>query len=79
MLELINIKKYGESTYIFDGINLKVDNMSIVELVGKNGIGKSTLLNIIGGMTKFDGELILNKFSVKENFKRVYCRCLINW
>lgn len=70
MLELINIKKkYGESTYIFDGINLKVDNMSIVELVGKNGIGKSTLLNIIGGMTKFDGELILNKFSVKENFK----------
>ncbi|MCC6081951.1 ABC transporter ATP-binding protein [Bacillus thuringiensis] len=70
MLELINIKKkYGESTYIFDGVNLKVDNMSIVELVGKNGIGKSTLLNIIGGMTKFDGELILNKFSVKENFK----------
>ncbi|EJR50934.1 hypothetical protein IIO_06367 [Bacillus cereus VD115] len=70
MLELINIKKkYGESTYIFDGIDLKVDNMSIVELVGKNGIGKSTLLNIIGGMTKFDGELILNKLSVKANFK----------
>jgi len=71
MLELINIKKkYGESSVIFDEIYLKVDNTSIVELIGKNGIGKSTLLNIIGGVTNFDGEILLNKFSLKNNFKK---------
>ncbi|WP_044894918.1 ATP-binding cassette domain-containing protein [Bacillus alveayuensis] len=71
MLELINIKKrYGESAYIFDGINLKVDKMSIVELLGENGIGKTTLLNIISGMTKFEGEIKLNNISLKENFKK---------
>ncbi|MES9785126.1 ATP-binding cassette domain-containing protein, partial [Bacillus thuringiensis] len=48
---------------------LKVDEMKILELVGKNGIGKSTLLNIIGGMTKFDGEVILKKSSLKNDFK----------
>ena len=70
MLELINIKKrYGESACIFDGIDLKINKMSIVELLGRNGIGKSTLLNIIGGMTKFDGEIMLNKISLKDNFK----------
>ncbi|MEK4382079.1 ABC transporter ATP-binding protein [Aeribacillus sp. FSL K6-2848] len=71
MLELINIKKrYGESAYIFDGINLKIDNMSIVELLGENGIGKSTLLNIIGGMTTFDGNIKLNNISLKDDFQK---------
>ncbi|MFV5171140.1 ATP-binding cassette domain-containing protein [Bacillus cereus] len=71
MLELINVKKkYGESAYIFDGINLKVDNKNIVELLGKNGIGKSTLLNVIAGMTNFDGEIMLNQYSLKDNFKK---------
>ncbi|MDR9794916.1 ABC transporter ATP-binding protein [Aeribacillus pallidus] len=71
MLELINIKKrYGESAYIFDGINLKIDNMSIVELLGENGIGKSTLLNIIGGMTTFDGDIKLNNISLKDDFQK---------
>lgn len=71
MLELINIKKrYGDSPYIFDGINLKIDKKSIVELLGENGIGKSTLLNTIGGMTKFEGDIKLNGISLKDNFKK---------
>ncbi|MGG1480830.1 ABC transporter ATP-binding protein [Bacillus smithii] len=71
MLELINIKKrYGDSAYILDGINLKIDKKSIVELLGENGIGKSTLLNTIGGMTKFEGDIKLNGISLKDNFKK---------
>lgn len=71
MLELMNIrKKYGNSTYILDGINMKVNNKRIVELKGENGIGKSTLLNIIGGMTKFEGDVRLNEMSLQTNFKR---------
>lgn len=76
MLVLINIKKrYGDSDYILDGINFKVDNISIVELLGENGIGKSTLLNIIGGMTKFQGDIRLNEISLKDDFKK-YMECI---
>lgn len=71
MLELLDVKKkYGDSAYIFDGINLKVDHMSIVELKGENGIGKSTLLNIIAGMTKFEGDVKLNEVSIVDHFKK---------
>jgi ABC-2 type transport system ATP-binding protein len=70
MLELSDVKKkYGE-TVVLEGINLKVNNQTVVELLGENGIGKSTLLNIIGGMTKFEGEVWLKGNSLREDYKK---------
>lgn len=71
MLELINIsKKYNDSNYVLEGINFKSINNNIIELKGANGIGKSTLLNIIGGMTNFEGDVTLNGTSLKNNYKK---------
>ncbi len=70
MLELRNITKRYRESAVFEGIDLKINNGSIVELLGENGIGKSTLLNIIGGMTRFEGDIWLNGISIRKNYKR---------
>lgn len=66
MLELININKVFNKntineTTIFDGLNLSVKNGEFVSIVGSNGSGKTTILNIISGNIPIDGgKIILN-------------------
>ena len=53
-ISLRNItKKYGSGEaeiYALKGINLSVDKGEFVVILGSSGAGKSTMLNIIGGM-----------------------------
>src|SRR6476469_8946488 len=49
-------KAYG-ATVALDGINLHVEEGSILGLIGPNGAGKTTALNAILGLTPYQGEL----------------------
>ncbi|MBO5774326.1 MAG: ABC transporter ATP-binding protein, partial [Clostridia bacterium] len=66
MLRLINIKKtYAEKTdsavNALKGINLEFRDCEFVSILGQSGCGKTTLLNIIGGLDRYtDGDLIIN-------------------
>ena len=52
--------KYGKET-IFDNISINLHKNDKVALVGKNGVGKSTLLSLIEGSKFSDsGEIWLN-------------------
>lgn len=59
-------------TVISEGINFEIPKGELVGIIGKNGIGKSTLLRTISGIQpKLNGEIQLNKkvletFSTKE-------------
>lgn len=71
MLELINIKKrYGEGTSAVDalkGINIKFRENEFVSILGQSGCGKTTLLNIVGGLDQYtEGDLIINGKSTKK-------------
>jgi len=71
MLELVNIKKkYGtgsETVEALKGINLKFPDHGFVAVLGQSGCGKTTLLNIIGGLDRYtSGDLIINGTSTKE-------------
>ncbi len=71
MLELKNIvKEYptGSSTLIaLRGINIAFRESEFVAILGQSGCGKTTLLNIIGGLDKYtEGDLIINGISTKE-------------
>lgn len=62
-LKVTNIsKKYNNKT-VLDDINFTVNEGEIVALIGKNGTGKSTLINIITGLIKPDSgsSMILEK------------------
>ncbi len=55
MLEVSNLKVgYGQSQ-ILGGINLKVDGGKVIALLGRNGVGKTTLLKALMGVLKPQG------------------------
>ncbi len=64
MLELKNIKKtyrVGETeTKALDDISVAFREKEFVAILGTSGSGKTTCLNIIGGLDRYDsGELII--------------------
>ena len=64
-LELKNIKKsyyLGKEEFpVLKGISLDFELGEFVSILGESGGGKSTLMNIIGGLDRaFEGEVIVN-------------------
>lgn len=75
MLSLKNIKKSyttGDFTQVaLKGINLNFRKSEFVAILGASGSGKTTCLNVIGGLDRYDsGDLIISGKSTKE-FKDV--------
>ena len=63
--------KYKNSTrYVLKGINLDIGNNSCISIVGKSGIGKSTLIKLLLGMYEdYEGEIYIGGHNIKENIK----------
>jgi len=51
MLELVDVHTYYGETHILQGISLKVGEHSVVALLGRNGMGKTTTIRSIIGFT----------------------------
>ena len=63
ILELLNIKKLNkdfDDKHILKDINLKIQNGRIIGLLGKNGMGKTTLIKLINDLlTPTSGEILI--------------------
>lgn len=71
MLQLKNIVKsytVGELTQVaLKGISLNFRENEFVSILGQSGSGKTTMLNIIGGLDRYDsGNLVINGVSTKK-------------
>ena len=71
MLELKNITKdyvSGDSTVqALKGISIEFRKSEFVSILGQSGCGKTTLLNIIGGLDRYtSGDLVINGKSTKK-------------
>ena len=71
MLKLKNITKTyitgNEKVEALKGINIEFRKSEFVSILGQSGCGKTTLLNIIGGLDRYtSGDLIINGKSTKE-------------
>lgn len=71
MLSLYNIKKdYGEGdarVQALKGVTLHFRKSEFVSVLGASGCGKTTLLNIIGGLDQYtSGDLVISGKSTKE-------------
>ena len=71
MLELKSISKIyhtaGLTQKALDGISIKFRENEFVSILGQSGSGKTTMLNLIGGLDNYDsGDLIINGTSTKK-------------
>ena len=71
MLKLKDIKKdykSGDTTVqALKGINIEFRESEFVSILGQSGCGKTTLLNIIGGLDRYtSGDLVINGKSTKQ-------------
>ncbi|MEG1710596.1 MAG: ATP-binding cassette domain-containing protein [Clostridia bacterium] len=71
MLKLANINKVYETgdikVHALNNINLEFRRNEFVAVLGASGCGKTTLLNIIGGLDRYtSGDLVINGKSTKE-------------
>ncbi|MGN0771223.1 MAG: ATP-binding cassette domain-containing protein [Christensenellales bacterium] len=75
MLQLKNIvKNYGQGdnlVHALKGVSIDFRESEFVAVLGQSGCGKTTMLNIIGGLDRYtEGDLIINGVST-EKFKDV--------
>ncbi|MDO6829399.1 ATP-binding cassette domain-containing protein [Mesomycoplasma ovipneumoniae] len=54
MIKIENLTKKIDNKTIFDNLNLDIPSRKITFIIGKSGIGKTTLINLIAGFTKKD-------------------------
>ena len=71
MLKLCDITKIydtgGETVTALGGVSLEFRKSEFVSILGQSGCGKTTLLNIIGGLDRYtSGDLVINGTSTKD-------------
>ncbi|EQJ03309.1 ATP-binding cassette domain-containing protein, partial [Clostridioides difficile] len=70
MLQIKNLSKsfpnpYGEPNTIFENLSIDIEDGEFVSIIGSNGTGKSTLLNIISGLIKeSSGQITLDSTTI---------------
>lgn len=62
ILSISNVAKIGREEPLFTGVTFGLDDGDKAALIGRNGTGKSTLLNTIAGVLEPDeGTIVINK------------------
>ena len=65
MISILNIAKRFGTRALFSGATLQISQGDRIALIGANGTGKTTLLEIIGGHVTPDvGEIVISKETV---------------
>ena len=60
LLEINNLNKSFDNKEILKDINLSIQHGKIIGLLGKNGVGKTTLIKIINDLlTPTSGEILI--------------------
>ncbi|MBQ8965905.1 ATP-binding cassette domain-containing protein [Ruminococcus sp.] len=72
MIELKNVSKAFGTNILFSSLTFSIDDGDFVVFSGKSGCGKSTMLNLIGGIDKVSsGNIIVDGMDITKNYNRV--------
>lgn len=74
MLKLENITKDyvsgNETVKALKGIDIEFRENEFVSILGQSGCGKTTLLNIIGGLDQYTSRRLSNKWTFNQKILR---------
>ena len=63
------------STQVLKGVNFSIDKGQLAVIVGASGAGKSTILNLLGGMdTPTRGKILVDGEDISTQIGRASCR-----
>ncbi len=69
VLEIISVYFYRNKRKIFDNFNLKLKKSQIMILIGKNGVGKSSLFDLIVGILEPQSGIIkINNIPITDHY-----------
>ena len=68
MIKLVNVSKsYGNNT-VLDKINLSLEDNKIYGLIGRNGVGKTTLMKILSDqIINYHGQIFVDGVNIKDD------------
>lgn len=70
MLDVVNLTKCYGKKCVFEQLCFEIYAGEIFGFIGPNGVGKSTLINIICGLSQpTSGQVFINGYSVQSEFK----------
>lgn len=75
MIDISGLKKSFGDKVIFKDLSIKINDGEFIVFTGKSGCGKTTLLNMIGGIEKIDcGNITVNGLDItnKKHLRRYY-------
>ena len=72
LVEFKNVYKVFDQKEILHDISFKVNKGKIVGLLGKNGMGKSTIIKLLNGLlTPTSGEVLINNLKPGVESKKI--------
>ena len=67
LLKISNLSKKFKDNYIIKDFNLEINSGDFIMILGQSGVGKSTLLRLIGGFEiASSGQIYLRREIIKE-------------
>ena len=67
IVEIKNASVFYNKRQILNNLNLKIKRQEILGMLGPNGVGKSTIFNLITGLKDLDhGEIIIEGVNVNN-------------
>jgi len=68
MLEVSNLTAIRDERVLFEGLSFSIQSGELVQIEGRNGTGKTTLLRIVTGLAdRDDGEIFWNQTNIEDD------------
>ena len=68
MIKLVNVSKSYGNNIVLDKINLSLEDNKIYGLIGRNGVGKTTLMKILSDqIINYHGQIFIDGVNIKDD------------